>query len=91
MGQHEYGTIILGVKQKMKQINKVICAVFLLSIITMLGGVSMVHSSVSTAQDKALAFIKNVLPFDTAQYNITLRNYGVPKLPDLGSTQPINR
>jgi hypothetical protein len=90
MGQHEYGTIILGVKQKMKQINKVICAVFLLSIITMLGGVSMVRSSVSTAQDKALAFIKNVLPFDTAQYNITLRNYGVPKLPDLGSTQPIN-
>ncbi len=74
----------------MKQLNKVICAIFILSIITMLGGVSLVHSSVSTAQDKALAFIKNVLPFDTTQYNITLRNYDVPKLPDLGSTQPIN-
>lgn len=64
--------------------------VFLLSILTMLGGISIAHSSISTAQDKALAFIENVLPFDSTQYNITLRNYGVPKLPDLGSTQPNN-
>lgn len=74
----------------MKQINKTICVVFLLSVLAMLGGISMAHSSISTAQDKALAFIENVLPFDSTQYNITLRNYGVPKLPDLGSTQPNN-
>jgi hypothetical protein len=68
---------------------KVICVFFLLSIVTMCG-VSIVHSSISTAQDEALAFIEAVLPFDSTQYNITLRNYGVPNLPDLGSTQPIN-
>lgn len=72
----------------MKQTNKAIWVVFLLTILTMLGGVSIVHSSFSTASDKALAFIENVLPFDTKQYNITLRNYFVPKLPDLGLTQP---
>jgi hypothetical protein len=72
----------------MRQTNKAICAVFLLTILAMLGGISIAHSSISTAQEKALAFIKNVLPFDSTQYNITLRNYGVPKLPDLGSTQP---
>ncbi|MGD6809858.1 MAG: hypothetical protein ACQCN3_09190 [Candidatus Bathyarchaeia archaeon] len=74
----------------MKQINKSICAVFLLSILTMLGGISIAQASITTAQDKTLAFIENVLPFDSTQYNITLRNYGVPKLPELGSTQPIN-
>jgi hypothetical protein len=72
----------------MKQINKAICAVFLLTILTILGGISIAHSSISTAQDKALAFIENVLPFDSTQYSITLRNYGMPKLPDLGLTQP---
>jgi len=74
----------------MKPINKVVCVVFLLSILTIIEGVSMVHSSISSAQDKALAFIENALPFDTTKYNITLRNYGVPKLPELGSNQPIN-
>ena len=73
----------------MKPINKAICAVFLLLILTMFG-ISIVHSSISTAQDKALAFIENVLPFDSTQYNITLRSYGVPTLPDFGSTQLIN-
>jgi hypothetical protein len=74
----------------MKQTNKTICVVFLLSILAMLGGISVIHSSISTAQDKALAFIENVLPFDSTQYNVTLRNYGVPKLPDLGSAIPNN-
>ena len=74
----------------MKHTTKTICAVFLLSILITLGRLSIVHSSISTAQDKALAFIENVLPFDITRYNITLRSYGVPKLPDLGSTQPIN-
>ncbi|MGB9914943.1 MAG: hypothetical protein ACPLIG_03585 [Candidatus Bathyarchaeales archaeon] len=74
----------------MKQINKRNCAVFLLTIIAALGWISTTHSSISTTQDKALAFIKNVLPIDGTKYNITLRNYGVPKLPELGLTQPNN-
>lgn len=69
----------------MKHINKIICAVFLLAIFASLGEISLLHWSVSTAQDKALAFIENVLPIDSSRYNITLRNYGVPKLPDIGS------
>jgi hypothetical protein len=74
----------------MKQIKKAICAILLLSILTILGGISVAQSSISTAQDKTLSFIENALPFDTTQYTITLRNYGAPKLPELGSTQPIN-
>ncbi len=74
----------------MKQIKKAICAIFLLSILTILGGISVAQSSISTAQDKTLSFIENALPFDNTQYTITLRNYGAPKLPELGSTQPIN-
>src|SRR4030067_140365 len=74
----------------MRQKNKAICAVFLLTILAILGGLSIAHSSISTAQYKALAFIENVLPFDSTQYNITLWNYGVPKLPDFGSPIPNN-
>lgn len=74
----------------MKQINKRIYLVFLLTIIAMFGWISTVHSSFSTAHDKALTFIENVLPIDSTKYTITLRNYGMPKLPELGLTQPNN-
>jgi len=62
---------------------------FLLAVLTLLGGVSIVQSSFSTASDKALAFIENVLPFDSERYSVALTNYGVTKLPDLGLAQPI--
>jgi hypothetical protein len=71
----------------MKQTNKAICAVFLLTMLTILGGISIAHTSFLASQDKALAFIENVLPVDSMQYSVTLRNFGVPKLPDLGLTQ----
>lgn len=74
----------------MKQTKRTICAIFLLSMMTMFGGISVAESSITTAQEKAFSFIENVLPFDSGQYNITLRSYGVPKMPDVGSTQPIN-
>jgi hypothetical protein len=73
----------------MKQRNKAIWTMFLLAILTLLEGVSIVQSSFSTASDKALAFIENVLPFDSERYSVALKNYDVTKLPDLGLTQPI--
>jgi hypothetical protein len=73
----------------MKQRNKAIWTMFLLAILTLLGGVSIVQSSFSTASDKALAFIENVLPFDSERYSVALTNYGVTNLPDLGLAQPI--
>jgi hypothetical protein len=42
------------------------------------------NASISTAQEKALAFIENVLPIDSSQYNITLSNHVFPELPDIG-------
>lgn len=73
----------------MKQTNKIICTVFLLTILTIFGGVFIVHSSILTAQDKTLVLIEDVLPFDSKQYSIVLRTYSVPELPDLGVTQPV--
>ena len=67
----------------MKKIN-IVCAIFLLVIFTTFGEISVAPASISTAQEKALTFIENVLPIDSSQYNITLGNYGVPKLPDIG-------
>lgn len=56
-----------------------------MSTIIALSSVSIAQPLVSSAQDKALAFIENVLPIDCSQYNITLRNYG--KLPNSGSVE----
>jgi hypothetical protein len=71
----------------MKQVEKLICAVFLIAIFTQLGIISTAQSTITASQEKSEAFIKNVLPIDSSQYNITLRNYGVPKLPDIGTEQ----
>jgi hypothetical protein len=71
----------------MKQVEKLICAVFLIAIFTQLGIISTAQSTITASQEKSEAFIKNVLPIDSLQYNITLRNYGVPKLPDIGTEQ----
>jgi len=65
----------------MKKTPKTICIIFLLAVLA----VSMAQASISTAQEKALTFIENVLPIDTSKYNITLVNYGIPKLPDIGT------
>ena len=74
----------------MRQTDKKILTVFLLIALAMLGGVPLAHSSLSTASDKSLAFIENVLPLDISRYSVTLRSYGVPELPDLGLTQPFH-
>jgi len=68
----------------MKQVKKLVCAVFLIAIFAQLGIISTVHSAITASQEKSEAFIKNVLPIDSSQYNMTLRNYGVPELPDIG-------
>ncbi|MDI9576967.1 MAG: hypothetical protein QM398_02385 [Thermoproteota archaeon] len=68
----------------MKETKKIICTILLLGILTSLGGISVANASISTAPDKALAFIEDVLPIDSSQYEITLSNYGVPNLPDIG-------
>jgi hypothetical protein len=47
------------------------------------------NASISTAEEKALAFIENALPFDSERYSVSLKNYGVTELPDLGLAQPI--
>lgn len=69
----------------MKQLEKLVCAVFLIAIFTQFGIISTAQSAITASQEKAVAFIENVLPIDNSQYNITLRNYGVPELPDIGS------
>jgi hypothetical protein len=68
----------------MKQVEKLVCAVFLIAIFTQLGIISTVHSAITASQEKSVALIENVLPIDSSQYDITLRNYGVPELPDIG-------
>jgi len=72
----------------MRQINKIVCMIFAVSMLAMFEGISVADSSISIAQEKAITFIENVLPLEISQYNITLRVYGVPDLPDIGSTQP---
>lgn len=68
----------------------ILVVVFVVAALVSFGAIPLNNSLVSTAQDKALSFIKNVLPIDSTKYNITLKNYHVPKLPDIGLTQPIN-
>lgn len=48
-------------------------AVLLLAMLTVLGEISMKPSSIPTALEKALAFIENVLPIDSSQYNVTFK------------------
>ena len=76
----------------MKKLLALICAITVCAVIVATIWTFYSNSSVeqTRVEDKALRFIEDVLPFDSAQYNITLQSYGVPKLPDLGSTQPIN-
>ena len=57
--------------------------VFLLAIFITTGEISTVQPSYSSTQAQAQTFIENVLPIDSSKYNITLRNYGVPSLPDI--------
>lgn len=68
----------------MKQLEKLVCAIFLIALFTQLGIISTAHSTITASQEKSETLIKNVLPIDSSQYNMTLRNYSVPKLPDIG-------
>ncbi|MEM2968268.1 MAG: hypothetical protein QXJ76_03040 [Candidatus Bathyarchaeia archaeon] len=68
----------------MKQIQKVVCAIFFIAVSAQLGIISPVQSTFTESEGKAIDFIKNVLPIDSSKYNITLRNYGAPELPDIG-------
>ena len=61
----------------MKMIIKTICITFLLIIFATFGEISLAQTSISTAQEKTGAFIENVLPIDSSQYNVTFR----PPLP----------
>lgn len=76
----------------MKKLLVLICAITICTVIGVTVWTFYGNSSVEqiTAEDKALSFMENVLPFDVAQYNITLQSYGVPVLPDIGSSQPVN-
>jgi hypothetical protein len=69
----------------MKKVTKTFSIIFLLALLATFGGVSLIQGSIETAQETALTFIEDVLPIDSSQYEITLSNYGVPKLPDLGA------
>lgn len=60
------------------------CVTFLIVVFLASSG-CLAQASVSSAQKKTVAFIENALPIDIAQYNITLTNYGVPNMPDIGS------
>jgi len=71
-----------------KLMLEILRALLVVMIAAFLGAFPVTNAANPDAQEKALAFIENVLPFDSAQYSVTLRNYGVPKLPDLGLTQP---
>jgi len=79
----------------MKRVTKILfviilVVVFIAAALLSFGAIPLNNSSVSTAHDKALAFIKNVLPIDSTKYNITLESYHVPELPDIGLANPIN-
>lgn len=68
----------------MKHAAKLVCLVFFIAVSVQLGIISIVQSTFTETEGKAIDFIKNVLPIDSSKYNITLRNYGAPELPDIG-------
>lgn len=62
----------------MKQLNKKLSAILLLIALTIsLGTLSAAYSATQTTQEKASAFISNVLPLDMTKYTITLTQYGL--------------
>jgi hypothetical protein len=78
----------------MKRVTKILFAVilvvvFIAAALVSFGAIPLNNSSVSTAHDKALAFIKNVLPIDFSRYNVTLKSYGAPKLPSEIGSDPL--
>ena len=53
--------------------NKKICFIIILGLIVATGQISVVHSASPSEQNRALAFIENVLPIDSAQWRIELK------------------
>jgi hypothetical protein len=73
-------------------VNRKLIAIFIITIllttsIALFVFFSTAHPTappLSISEQKGLGFIENVLPIDSSQYNITLSNHVVPKLPDIG-------
>jgi hypothetical protein len=57
----------------MQRAYKVFLVLAALGTVIMSLGIASVQSAASATQDKALAFIENVLPIDNSQYNVTFR------------------
>lgn len=57
----------------MQRAYTVFLAFVALGTIILSFGTTFAQSTVSTSQDKALAFIENVLPIDSSQYNVTFK------------------
>jgi hypothetical protein len=53
--------------------NKKIFFIIILGLIVASGQICVVHSASSSDQDRALAFIENVLPMDISKFNIELK------------------
>ena len=53
--------------------NKKISIIVILGLLTLAGQFYVVQSTSSTAQDRALAFIEDVLPIDSSKWNIELK------------------
>ena len=76
----------------MEVVNRKLISIFIIAIllttsIALFVFLSTAHPTappVSISEQKGLGFIENVLPIDSSQYNITLSNQVVPKLPDIG-------
>jgi hypothetical protein len=57
----------------MQRAYKVFLVLAALGTVIMSLGIASAQSAASATQDKALAFIENVLPIDNSQYNVTFR------------------
>jgi hypothetical protein len=61
--------------------NKKISLIVILGLLMMSGQFCVVQSASSTAQDRAVAFIENVLPIDSSKFFIELKSDSVPDKP----------
>jgi len=62
-------------------LKKFVMVILLIVIVFPILQVSKAYSVESTAREKALPFIENVLPIDISQYNVTFTKYSETELP----------
>lgn len=69
--------------------NKKISIIVILGLLMVSGQIGVVHSASSSVQDRAIAFIENVLPIDSSKFGIELKIDGnatdIPKEIDLNN------